>query len=61
MTTNPQTSEVCAYSRWAYLYEVPEGQVWADVCPKHGPRVGSEVVLSYSLADATPPEAAARQ
>lgn len=60
MTPNPQTAEACCeFHYWEHVHTVPEGQVWVDVCPEHGQRVGSEVVLSYPLADASPPKATA--
>lgn len=61
MPTTPQPlAACCGYAYWDHVSDVAGGQLWVQDCPEHGHLVGSEYVLSYSLADAPSSEAIAR-
>lgn len=57
--TQQNVDACCALAYWDHVSDATEGQVWVEDCPKHGQRVGSEVILRYLLRDASSPEAAA--
>ena len=56
--TSDLSKSCCPLAHWEPVLVLPaKGELWADVCPAHGHRVGSEVLLRYSVRDAPAPEA----